>query len=142
MWALRARLSAALGVPAHSPVVPLVVGPEAETMAAARALLGAGFHVGAIRPPTVPAGTCRLRVSLSAAHSAADVDALAAAVRACGLRFAAPLPHLARPPPWGGVCHWRRQDALDAADARAGSGGGGGGGGGGEPAEPPRSRLM
>lgn len=116
VWALVARLSAALGVPAHSPIVPLVVGPEAATMAAARRLLEAGFHVGAIRPPTVPAGTCRLRVSLSAAHTYADVDALAAAVRACRLEFAPPLAHLALPAPW--TPEWRRrQDALDAAEA-------------------------
>jgi 8-amino-7-oxononanoate synthase len=44
--------------------------------------------VPAIRPPTVPAGTARLRVSLSAAHTLADVDALTGALREIGRSFA------------------------------------------------------
>jgi 8-amino-7-oxononanoate synthase len=99
LWSLVDRLGAALGVAAASPIIPLVVGSEEAALSAAGALLRLGFHVPAIRPPTVPAGTCRLRVSLSAAHSAADVDALVAAIRSCGLRFA-PLavpPSAARP---------------------------------------------
>ena len=51
-------------------------------MAWSQALEARGFLVPGIRPPTVPAGTSRLRVSLSAAHSEADVDALAAALEA------------------------------------------------------------
>jgi hypothetical protein len=114
-----ARLSARLGVPAHSPVIPLVIGPEAATMEAAQKLLAAGFHVGAIRPPTVPAGTCRLRVSLSAAHSARDVDALAdAIVNSCGGAEFTPLPHLTTRPPWSAEWH-AQQDALDAVAAAA-----------------------
>jgi 8-amino-7-oxononanoate synthase len=65
--------------------VSVHVGGESEALAASAALLRDGFHVPAIRPPTVPAGTCRLRVALSAAHSAADVAALAAALRRCGV---------------------------------------------------------
>ncbi len=61
---------------ARSPIVPYVVGAEADAMAMSARLLEAGFHVPAIRPPTVPVGTSRLRVALSAAHSAADIDAL------------------------------------------------------------------
>lgn len=98
-------------------------GPEAETMAAARQLLAAGFHVGAIRPPTVPAGTCRLRVSLSAAHTFADIDDLADAILGCRLRFAAPLAHLLLPPPWSR--EWLT--AQDAADTAAAAGPGGAG---------------
>jgi 8-amino-7-oxononanoate synthase len=65
--------------------VSLHVGGEAEALAASAALLALGFHVPAIRPPTVPPGTCRLRVALSAAHSVADVDALADALTRVGV---------------------------------------------------------
>jgi hypothetical protein len=175
LWSLVARLSARLSVPAHSPVIPLVIGPEAATMAAARQLLELGYHVsaavcmsacacahvlclylpalpaacfhhqhpsnqqtepkpmptnqthqtqqvGAIRPPTVPAGTCRLRVSLSAAHTLDDVDRLADVLLRCqregGWDFA-PLEHLLRPAPWSE--EWgRMQDELDRQEAAAG----------------------
>jgi hypothetical protein len=90
---LVARLGTALAIPAHSPVIPLVVGSEQAAVALSNRLLSQGFHVPAIRPPTVPAGTCRLRVSLSAAHSEADVDELVAAVRASGAVLQ-PLEHL------------------------------------------------
>lgn len=79
------RAGRALGVPAGSPIVPVVIGGEAATMAATASLLERGFHVPGIRPPTVPPGTSRLRISLSAAHSTGDVDALAVAVATvCG----------------------------------------------------------
>lgn len=81
VWRLARRLGRRLGVPALSPVVPLVVGGERDAVElSARLLERHGVHCPAIRPPTVPAGTCRLRVTLSAAHSVADVDALADAV--------------------------------------------------------------
>jgi 8-amino-7-oxononanoate synthase len=63
-----------------SPIVPIVIGDESGALAAADQLLGAGLLVPAIRPPTVPPGTSRLRVSLSAAHLDEDVDRLAAAL--------------------------------------------------------------
>lgn len=59
-----------------SPIVPVVVGPAPETMARYEALLERGVYAMAIRPPTVPAGTCRIRFTVSAAHTEADVDAL------------------------------------------------------------------
>jgi 7-keto-8-aminopelargonate synthetase-like enzyme len=59
-----------------SPIVPIVLGDEASAMAAASTLLARGLLVPAIRPPTVPPGTSRLRVALSAAHTDDMVDRL------------------------------------------------------------------
>lgn len=67
--------------PGHpSPIVPVVLGDEAAALAASAALLDAGLLVPAIRPPTVPPGTSRLRVALSAAHSTGQVERLAKAL--------------------------------------------------------------
>ncbi len=63
-----------------SPIVPILLGTPAAAVAVALALHERGFFVPAIRPPTVPEGTARLRVTLSAAHTEADVTALAAAL--------------------------------------------------------------
>jgi 8-amino-7-oxononanoate synthase len=69
--------------PGHpSPIVPFVLGDETRTLAAAAALLDRGYLVPAIRPPTVPPGTSRLRVTVSAAHTASQVAGLAAALAA------------------------------------------------------------
>jgi 8-amino-7-oxononanoate synthase len=57
-------------------IQPVVVGDEARALGVSAALEKRGFLVAAIRPPTVPAGTSRLRVTLSAAHDEAQVDAL------------------------------------------------------------------
>ena len=67
-------------LPSITAIQPLVVGDSNSTLALAAALAAQGIWVPAIRPPTVPAGTARLRVSLSAAHTDADVDALLAAL--------------------------------------------------------------
>jgi len=64
----------------QSPIVPVPFGDEYATLAAAATLLEQGFLVPAIRPPTVPVGTSRLRVALSAAHTPEQVDALAVAL--------------------------------------------------------------
>lgn len=79
---LRARLSDFVAQiapdPEHrSPIVPVVIGEEADTVAASSALQSQGLWVPAIRPPTVPVGTSRLRVTLSAAHTDEQVDRLA-----------------------------------------------------------------
>lgn len=94
--ALTARFreqAAAAGVPlsaSATPIQPVVLGSASAALAAQRELEAAGFWVVAIRPPTVPQGAARLRVTLSAAHTEADVDALAAALgRACGRAGAA-----------------------------------------------------
>jgi len=71
-----------------TPIQPLIVGDVPTALAVSDALLARGIFVPAIRPPTVPAGTARLRVSLSAAHTLADVDALTVALREIGRSFA------------------------------------------------------
>ena len=65
-----------------SPIVPFIIGDEDATLAAAHTLLERGVLVPAIRPPTVAPGTSRLRVTLSAAHTDADVDLLLDALAA------------------------------------------------------------
>lgn len=67
--------------PPASVIVPVIIGAEAEAMRVSAALLDRGLLVTAIRPPTVPAGTARLRVTFAAGHEAADVRALAAALQ-------------------------------------------------------------
>ncbi|MCU1501818.1 MAG: 8-amino-7-oxononanoate synthase [Ilumatobacteraceae bacterium] len=87
--ALSARLRASIEriAPGHpSPIVPIVLGAEQAALDAAAALGAFGVLVPAIRPPTVPAGTSRLRIALSAGHSDEMVDRLLAALAALGLR--------------------------------------------------------
>jgi 8-amino-7-oxononanoate synthase len=68
---------AGLAPPEHpSPIIPVVLGSEQAALKASAALLHDGLWVPAIRPPTVPVGTSRLRVTLSAAHSDDDVARL------------------------------------------------------------------
>lgn len=76
------RLAALLDPVPPAAVHPLVMGREDAALRAAEELARLGFHVPAIRPPTVPKGTSRLRVSLSAAHDPKAVRTLAAALRA------------------------------------------------------------
>ena len=64
----------------QGPIVPLVVGEAELAVAIGSGLWELGFAVGAIRPPTVPRGTARLRISVSAAHSEADIEALVEAL--------------------------------------------------------------
>jgi len=68
-------------LPSTTPIQPLVLGAADAAVALSQALLDAGIYVPAIRPPTVPKGTARLRISFSAAHTDDDVDALLAALR-------------------------------------------------------------
>ena len=70
----------AAGVPLGSsttPIQPVLLGSPAAALAAQRHLAAAGYWVVAIRPPTVPAGSARLRITLSATHTEAQIDALA-----------------------------------------------------------------
>lgn len=61
-------------------IVPAIVGGEAETLALSERLADAGMLATAIRPPTVPKGTSRLRLALRATHAEADIDILLAAI--------------------------------------------------------------
>ncbi|MGH9096961.1 MAG: aminotransferase class I/II-fold pyridoxal phosphate-dependent enzyme [Acidimicrobiales bacterium] len=74
------RVSDSVGVPGRptprSPIVPVIIGDEARALAASDHLLARGLWVPAIRPPTVPAGTSRLRVTLSSIHTDEQVDRL------------------------------------------------------------------
>lgn len=63
-------------------IQPVIIADNATTIATGQALMAQGLWVGAIRPPTVPAGTARLRITLSAAHTIAQVDQLAEALMA------------------------------------------------------------
>jgi 8-amino-7-oxononanoate synthase len=76
------RVHGVLGLPgtAQSAIVPVILRDEARALEASRELEARGFLVSAIRPPTVPAGTARLRVTLSSTHEEAQVDALIAAL--------------------------------------------------------------
>jgi 8-amino-7-oxononanoate synthase len=64
-----------------TPIQPLLIGGNEETLAVSEGLLERGILVPAIRPPTVPKGRARLRISLSASHSPEDVDRLLAALK-------------------------------------------------------------
>lgn len=66
----------------ETPIQPVLIGENARTMAAAHQLREQGFWVGSVRPPTVPLGTARLRVTLSAAHTLDQVAQLASRVNA------------------------------------------------------------
>lgn len=66
-----------------TPIQPVLLGGADVAVDASRRLLERGFYVAAIRPPTVPAGTSRLRVALSAAHRDADIEGLVSALADC-----------------------------------------------------------
>jgi 8-amino-7-oxononanoate synthase len=82
---LRAGLAAA-GIDhgaSASQIVPAVIGTEGDAMALAAALEARGLLAAAIRPPTVPPGTSRLRLALRAGHGEQDIDVLLEAIRTC-----------------------------------------------------------
>jgi len=71
------------GLPdAQSPIVPVVIGDENDALAASRLLEDEGFLAVAIRPPTVPAGSARLRLTFTAQHPDEAIERLAGVVRA------------------------------------------------------------
>ena len=66
---------------AQSPIVPVIIGDEEATLAASRMLVEEGYFSAAIRPPSVPAGTARLRLTFTAKHSDQAIERLADIVR-------------------------------------------------------------
>ena len=80
------RFTARLGMPeAESPIVPLIVGDSERALAAAAQLERSGFLVTPIRPPTVPDGTARLRMTFTAGHDDSDILRLADRVLEIGI---------------------------------------------------------
>ena len=79
LWRNRARLAeglAALGIgtgASSTPIVPIIVGGAEQALAASQELLSAGLFAAAIRPPTVPAGSSRIRMTVMATHSDSDI---------------------------------------------------------------------
>lgn len=71
------------GIPITSHIISLIVGSEQQALKASRHMLKCGFHITAIRPPTVPANLCRLRITLSAAHTRNDIRKLTSALSQC-----------------------------------------------------------
>ena len=67
-------------LPSDTPIQPLIVGENNAVLELSATLRGQGIWIPAIRPPTVPPGTARLRISLSAAHSGRDVAQLITAL--------------------------------------------------------------
>jgi 8-amino-7-oxononanoate synthase len=74
--ACAAGMEQRLSLPLKSPIIPILVGDSAKTLHISQALLDAGYFVQGIRPPTVPAGTARLRIALSAAHTSEQIEGL------------------------------------------------------------------
>jgi 8-amino-7-oxononanoate synthase len=64
-----------------SPIVPIIIGKDSAALAAAATMLQQGLYVPAVRPPTVPQGTARLRVTLSAAHTSDMIERLLRALQ-------------------------------------------------------------
>ena len=77
------RGASALGLPlqeSFTPIQPIVLGDNARALAASKALEAQGYLVSAIRPPTVPEGQARLRITLSVDHGERELDGLLAAL--------------------------------------------------------------
>lgn len=86
------RFTRSIGLPdADSAIVPLIVGESSAALALSEQLQDDGIFVPAVRPPTVPQGTARLRIAFSAAHSNDDIDALTQALRSRRNEVEAPI---------------------------------------------------
>ncbi|XP_071929750.1 8-amino-7-oxononanoate synthase-like isoform X2 [Coffea arabica] len=83
IWNRVLEFRAMTRIPITSPIISLIVGSEVKALEASRHLLKSGFHVTAIRPPTVPSNSCRLRIALSAVHTRDDLRKLVTALSEC-----------------------------------------------------------
>jgi len=81
---LRSRVAPAAG---HGPIVPWIVGGDADAVSCATQLAELGFVVTPIRPPSVPEGRARLRITVSAVHDRAQLEAFASAMTRLGEVF-------------------------------------------------------
>ncbi|ANJ72453.1 8-amino-7-oxononanoate synthase [Ralstonia insidiosa] len=94
VWSAHAqRLAARFGwqwMPSPTAIQPIVIGENAPALELAAALEREGIRIAAIRPPTVPVGTARLRITLSAAHTDDDIERLAQALEAAGQSLHSP----------------------------------------------------
>lgn len=100
VWSLVRQFSEATGLIFTSPIAPILFGDADAALEASRKLLTMGFHVPAIRPPTVPVGSSRLRITFSAGHTAADVEALVKALPAWAKMRGPSLNFLPTPVSW------------------------------------------
>jgi hypothetical protein len=66
-----------------TPICPVIVGSASKAVSVSQMMLAQGFHLPAIREPTVPEGSSRLRISLSAAHSVAQVESMLKGLKMC-----------------------------------------------------------
>lgn len=85
LWKNVKLFSELVGCNFASHIAPILVGGEREALRMSEKLLKLGYHVTAIRPPTVPPGTSRLRVAISAAHSEDQIKGIAAALQQLGI---------------------------------------------------------
>lgn len=83
LWRNVELFRSAMGLAVHtaSPIIPIIVGDNHRALSLSAALLERGWHVQAIRPPTVPLDGARLRITISAAHEPETIEAFAADLR-------------------------------------------------------------
>ena len=80
-WRIAAQSLPWTLLPSETAIQPLVIGGNEDALRVSSALWDRGIWVPAIRPPTVPRGSARLRITLTAAHTTDDVETLAEALR-------------------------------------------------------------
>jgi 8-amino-7-oxononanoate synthase len=92
-------------MPSHTAIQPLVIGDNQQALKLSEALRERGIWVAAIRPPTVPQGTARLRITLSAAHRTEDMQQLIEALHELARKSDTARSAAVAPSPYGGGLH-------------------------------------